>query len=213
MRTPRTTVVGALAGLCMLMTAPVTALADPGMTIGSAQLDTSPWQARVAFASAAPVWRSGLGGFESGGFTVKRTSGVASLNLLGDYFFGDPVSDAGGLRATSGLIVAPRSQVSISQTSLPSGLFGSASRVFGSRPMVASTDYGADTSALPYFGLGYTGGTAGAGWSFSADLGLLGPRNGSAAGRLFGNAQRNSEELARDLRPMPLVQVGVLYSF
>lgn len=194
------------------------AASGPGLAVSDAAQGASwsPWQGRIAYGSGAPVWRSGLGGFESGGFTVKQGRGPTSVNLLGDYFFAPsfaPSGGAGGLRATSGVIIGTRSQLSFSQPSLPGGLFAPGGRVFGSSALPYDADAGVEPAALPYVGVGYTGLSPGSGWSFSADLGLIGGGASNAASRLFGTGQRSLDETARDMRLMPLVQVGVQYSF
>ncbi len=177
----------------------------------------SPWQGRVAYNNSTPVWRSGLGGFESGGFAVKQTRGMTSVNVLGDYFFAPslaPSGGIGGLRATSGIILGTRSQLSLSQPSLPGGLFPPSDRIFGSSSNLPyGSDPGVEPAALPYLGVGYTGLSASSSWSFSADLGLVGGGASNAASRLLGTGQRYVDDPSRDVRLMPLVQVGVQYSF
>jgi len=66
---------------------------------------------------------------------------------------------------------------------------------------------------VPYFGFGYTGLPSKAGWGFSADLGVMALNPGSAVklGRVFGG--QNLDDVLRDMRLSPLVQLGVSYSF
>ncbi len=219
MRTVHTRIAAALLLLVGLGSAgTASAAAGSGLSLASsaADLDSSAWQGRIVYAVPAPVWRSGLGGFESGGFRIKQDRSLANLNLLGDYFFDRslaPSGGAGGLRATSGVIIGTRSQLSISQPSLPGGLFGAGSRVFGKSALPYSLDAGVEPAALPYVGVGYTGLAPSSGWSFSADLGVVGGGANNAASRLFGSGQRSLDDATRDMRLVPLVQLGVQYSF
>lgn len=164
------------------------------------------WEARLAFTSPAPVWRSGLGGFDRG------SPAIGGASLMGDYYFSRSLAPGGiatGFRATSGLIVGPRTTL---WTSRPGGIAANGllttDRRFGlSAPGLAGAE--ADTATLPYVGLGYSGLSLRGGWSVSADLGLvaLTPRNGVKLGT------QGLDELLREMRLSPLVQLGVSYSF
>ena len=88
-------------------------------------------------------------------------------------------------------------------------------RSVGGLQLPGLPDTSPDSSgAVPYLGVGYTGLSGKAGWGFSADLGVMALNPGSAAnlGRVFGNVQ-NLDDVLRDMRLSPLVQVGVSYSF
>ena len=121
---------------------------------------------------------------------------------------------AGGFRATSGVMIGPRS---LAWAGPVPGLQGATvsidRRLFGTSP-AASGDASSETPTLPYFGLGYTGLSARGGWSFSADLGLVSLSPGSAVkfGRVFTGAQ-SLDETVRDMRWSPMLQLGVSYSF
>jgi hypothetical protein len=65
--------------------------------------------------------------------------------------------------------------------------------------------------AVPYLGLGYTGLSARGGWGFSADLGLIGSARGQ--GLQFNRAGPSLDEVLRDMRLTPVLQLGVSYSF
>jgi len=164
----------------------------------SADPDRVPWarfQVRVLPSTAAPGWRAELAPLERTGLRV------ASLGLLGDAYFGHSPGDAGsaprGFRATSGIIVGWRRP-----------LLG-ASAVPGS-----SADPATEGATVPYLGLGYSSLVARSGWSFSADLGVVSRSPGSAVrlGRVFTGGQ-SLDEVVRDMRLAPHVQLGVSYSF
>ncbi len=204
----------ALLGVATAWSAPARAADGPGLSADA--VNWSPWQGRLTYGSAVPLWRSGLGSFESGGFAVKRAPSFTRLDLLGDYYFAPSLASSGGIggfRATSGVIIGTRSQLSISQASLPDGLFGTSNRPLRSSALPYSADAGLEAATLPYVGVGYTGLSASRGWSFSADLGLVGGGANNTASRLLGSTQRGLDDAGHDMRLTPLLQVGVLYSF
>jgi hypothetical protein len=71
-----------------------------------------------------------------------------------------------------------------------------------------------ESAAQPYIGIGYTESMPRSGWSFSADLGLLGqlPRPAVKFGAAAG-AGPTVDDLLRDLRLSPLIQIGASYAF
>jgi len=172
-----------------------------GLTLGPNSQPWSRWQGRLAIGTVSPVWRSDLGGIDSPGLKPR------SLSVMGDYLFARSIAADGSgtvFRATSGLVVGPRPTLWIGQ---PGGGFGVEQHALG--------DPTADSSALPYVGIGYSGlGGARSGWNFSADFGLV-ARSGSNVvrlGRVIGGAQ-GLDDLVRDLRLAPVMQFGASYSF
>ena len=165
------------------------------------------WQGRVSIGTAAD-WRPALGIQDP---AVYRPS---SLSLFGDYYLSRSLTraaNAGGMRATGGVILGPRS---LALAGLPGagtgGNFSIGSRLFGVVPMPYSNDNVGDNAALPYLGLGYTGLSARSGWSFSADLGLIAQSPGSVL--RLGRGQ-SLDDVVRELRLEPVLQFGVSYSF
>lgn len=160
--------------------------------------DRVPWarfQARVLpSTAAAPGWRSELAPRERTGLKV------ASLGLLGDVYFGRSSSDANhaprGFRATSGLIVGARQPL------------------LGAPAVGPATGEPAGEHTVPYLGVGYSSLVAKSGWSFTADLGVVSrsPANVVRLGRVFSGGQ-SLDEVVRDMRLAPHVQLGVSYSF
>jgi len=159
--------------------------------------DRVPWarfQARVLPSTAAPGWRSELAPMERTGLRV------ASLGLLGDVYLGrssaDPDRAPRGFRATSGLIVGARQPL------------------LGSSGIALSPGDAGDSTTVPYLGVGYSSLVARSGWSFSADLGVVSrsPGNVVRLGRVFNGAQ-SLDDVVRDMRLAPHVQLGVSYSF
>ncbi len=181
--------------------------------------DRVPWarfQSRVAFAPGAPGWRADLAPFERTGLQV------GGVGLLGDVYFGSTpsvrTSAAGGFRATSGVLIGARSPLlgGAASTPGPSGLFASDRRLFGASasPLASSADTSVDSATVPYIGVGYSNLSAKGGWHFSADLGIVSqsPGNVVRVGRVFGGSQ-SLDDVVRDMRLAPVVQLGVSYSF
>jgi hypothetical protein len=155
--------------------------------------------------TVTPTWRSEIAASPVSGLSVR------SASLLGDYYltaswFGE--RQLGGLRATSGLLVGR-------EIGAFGGLGGQGFNL-QNRP-VASFGPDADSGeslTLPYFGLGYTGLAQGRQWGFTADVGLLVLNPGPAV--RFGRSLsgwNSAEELMRELRLTPMIQLGVSYSF
>jgi hypothetical protein len=191
-----------LATLISLVGGPAMALDGDVLSSPSEQSAWARWQGRLALGRGANNLQ-----------TSSDTPRVGSASLMGDYYFSSAMfSGVGGFRATSGLIFGPRS--ALLSTGQPGAGAGSAFSV-GSRSLALSaTPYGtdpanADNATLPYFGVGYTGLSVRSGWSFSADLGLVGQ---SASGLRVARSQ-SLDDAVREMRLAPLVQLGVSYAF
>jgi len=141
---------------------------------------------------------------------------ISGASLLGDFYFSRTligVGSASGFRATSGLFIGTRNA---------SLLLGTPSAGLGGRPfnmdrrtvdvwgMSNTADSNGDQAPVPYVGLGYTRLARRDGWGFSADLGVMALKPGSAV--KLGNGASLDDAL-RDMRLSPLLQLGVTYSF
>lgn len=122
-------------------------------------------------------------------------SGQAGL-LLGDYYLHRSVLGdnevSGGFRATSGVLLGQRAVV-LGTPSLR---------------LTPGTDA---WSATPYVGVGWSGAWLRKGWGFSADVGFA-ARNASNTGLRVGNVQ-SLDDVLREMRLTPLLQMGVSYAF
>ncbi len=69
-------------------------------------------------------------------------------------------------------------------------------------------------STLPYVGLGYSETSVKTGWGFWADVGLVvqSPGNAAGLGRVLSGSQ-GMDDLLRDMRMSPMLQMGVNYAF
>jgi hypothetical protein len=146
----------------------------------------------------------------TGGADTSATTQLQSARLFGDYYFTGPGFGAGrvagGLRATSGLLSGSRAGA-LSAPTMPSrqGL------PLSLTARHAAADGGPDAGPpLAYLGVGYTGVSLRGGWEFTADIGLM--QEGVRFGR-NPSAGQPLDELLRDLRLTPVLQLGVSYSF
>lgn len=163
-----------------------------------------------------PQWQGRLSLSTSGPALGNNGLDLSSLSLMGDYYFAGPAlgsQSAGGFRATSGLIVGARSSSALAgNTSSLAGRAFSFDHRATWVSLLAAVDApaGPELATLPYVGVGYTGLSNKGGWGFSADVGLvaLSPRS---AVKLGGG--QSLDEVLRDMRLSPLVQLGVSYSF
>ena len=170
-----------------------------------------PWasfQSRIGYAPGAPGWRAELAPLERSGLQV------GSVGLLGDVYFGADraVPGTAGVRLSRHqrrpdrrAQPAPRRQAGTADRRL----FGASRRRRSPRSSPPL-----DSATLPYVGIGYSNLWGKSGWSFSADLGVVSqsPANAVRFGRVFGGSQ-SLDDVIRDMRLAPVVQLGVSYSF
>lgn len=142
----------------------------------------------------------------------RGPSQVASLNVLGDLYF----PNSHGFRATGGMLLGSRT-LPWSSSALLASQPGTA-LVIGRTVTAGGDDTAGDaadtSSSVPYLGIGYSDASVRGGWGFSADFGVLAltPRPAVRLGRVF-SGQQSFDDLLRELRLTPSVQVGVSYSF
>lgn len=185
---------------CVLALTVWPAIAADGLRLPGDGAHWPRWQARVGLTTASLV-----DGLE---FPSARGLHLQSAQVLGDYYFTGPAFGAGrlsgGFRATTGLMLGPSTTGLSSAPALGSGLSLTVSRRH-------ATDPGDPVGAVPYLGLGYTGLSARGGWGFSADLGLIGSARGQ--GLQLNRAGPSLDDVLRDMRLTPVLQLGVSYSF
>ena len=156
----------------------------------------------------------GAAGFQGGGTKLSGAS------VLGDYYFGRDLAndaDAGGFRATGGVFLGSRLGLwgGPPSAQMSSSLFIVERHSFSLLALPRGAEQAnQDSGTVPYLGLGYSGGSLKSGFSFSADLGLmaLDPANAVRLGRSAGGGQ-SLDDVLREVRLAPLVQVGVSYQF
>ncbi len=203
-----------LSALCLVATA-LPGIAADGIKI---DLSTGFWASESSKLRVNALWvTSGAG---ASVFGADNTPALAA-SVLGDYYFTTSpkpqLFSLGGFRASSALLIR-QSGVSLSDLALSSrsaATFGVPSHLLlDSVPSpLTESGYG-QYSAMPYVGLGYSGIHAKSGWGFWADVGLVMRDPGSVLG--FGrvvSGSQSADDLVRELRLTPLVQLGVNYSF
>jgi len=136
-----------------------------------------------------------------------------SAALFGDYYVARPYFGfAGGVRVTSGVVFGPRGAVmSATHAAPPTAQSFSAL----TRPAVAAQlidTPSEQTQAWPYLGVGYSDGSVGGGWGFSADLGVAAQGLGWARSKR-ASASPSLDDSVRELRLTPVLQLGVSYRF
>ncbi len=195
-----------LAGL-----SPAVQAAEPSLPA----LQTSPsWQARLQLSSLAPSALPLSSAWDTG---PNNSSRLLSASLLGDYYLtGSGLGGVyGGLRATGGLMLGSLAQnnaslaLGSSSTGLAQGL------TVGQRsltPWSVEREANDPFTSTSYLGIGYSGRSLRGGWGFSADLGLM-SGNMSNSLRLGSNRAQSMEDLLRDLRFKPVLQLGLSYSY
>lgn len=160
------------------------------------------WQARLALSQPAPLWRAGFGDSDSQGLKPR------SLSVMGDYLFARSLAEDGRasvLRATSGLVLGARPTLWAGQ---PGGHAG-----FLSPDRLPSLETRGESGALPYIGVGYSGLGGRSGWSFSADFGLMALGAGNAVRLGRSGSYQGVDDLVRELRLTPVLQIGASYAF
>jgi len=172
--------------------------------------DAGPWsglQARISLNTGA-AGQPGASRFDT---TTPKLQG---MGLFGDYYFtraGIGQQLTGGFRATSGVLFGATTPLWATTALGSSGYSSIARRNIGS---LASPWLGeADNATLPYVGLGYSGLSLKGGWGFAADLGVMAVQPGSSVRLGRSSSAPASDELVRELRLSPVLQLGVSYTF
>jgi hypothetical protein len=205
------TTTGWLLGLALGVAAQwAAAQSGSGLAVSDDTPGWARWQARIAVNSSTPLWRSDLARGDAAGLKVQ------GLGLIGDYYFARlPLGSqgAGGFRASSGVLLGSGAPLWAAQAPGGSSQFSLGRRNLSLLPGLPGGDPALDSTTVPYVGLGYSGLTGRGGWGFAADVGVMALNGGSAVrfGRLLTG--QSLDDLLRDLRLTPVLQLGVSYSF
>lgn len=161
-------------------------------------------QGRIAFGTlASPSLGDSLG--------ADAAPRLSSVSFIGDYYLrpsvGTSLSELAptGFRATTGLMLGKRSSLWGLSTSSSLALVNDRRNGVDGMPESHST---------PYLGIGYTGAGGKGSWGLTADLGVMSLSPGSVVrfGKVF-NGSQNLDDMVRDLRLSPVLQLGISYSF
>lgn len=137
-----------------------------------------------------------------------------AASLTGDYYFSSALlagtQPRSGFRASSALLIR-ESGISLADVALSSRSAAAFGRPAG---LVLGDAHAYSISTLPYVGIGYSDMSLKTGWGFWADVGLVvqSPGNALGLGRVLSGTQ-GVDELLRELRMAPMLQLGVNYSF
>lgn len=201
------TVCGLLIG-CLLSTAAPWVRADEADGLLLPRLQT---RVRLGMATEAGTTFLAVG--------AAGTARLGGASVLGDYYFSDRAlageSHVGGFRATTGVFLGSRLGMwGGPAASAGNSLISVESYNFSLLAPRGSDLATQDNGTVPYLGIGYSGWSLISGLSFSADLGMIALNPGSAVrlGRVFGGGQ-NLEDVLRDVRLSPLLQLAVSYRF
>lgn len=193
------------------------------------------WIAVIALLAAPAVWAQGQGlTFDERAPFGPRLQARVGMNtsttltdgnsaswqqqagvLLGDYYFSRARLGEGqvssGFRATSGMLLGQRS-LALGTPALAGTQGLAVTQLRQPRGALPGVESAAEPwAAVPYIGIGWSGVSVRGGWGVSADLGVSG-RSGSNGG-LRVNGNQSFDDLMRELRISPMVQVGVSYAF
>jgi hypothetical protein len=190
------------------------AVADGGLKVGVqggfwSDVQTQLRVNAVVVETAPPL----LGYAASTGWT-GYTPAAASVG--GDYYFSKSLVDTAvppsGFRASGALLIR---QPGVSLSDLAWSSRATTSLALR-QPVTSLGDYGAQgVSTMPYLGIGYSDYSLKSGWGFWADIGLVVQSPGGAlgVGRGVMSGTQNLDDLVRELRLSPMLQLGVNYSF
>lgn len=141
----------------------------------------------------------------------------AAASVVGDYYFSKNLADVAappsGFRASGALLIR-QPGVSLSELAWSSRTTTSLALPMR-QPYATLAEPGMQGfSALPYLGVGYSDYSLKTGWGFWADIGLVvqSPGNALGMGRVVSGTQ-SLDDLVRELRLSPMLQLGVNYSF
>lgn len=196
--------VGFLAGAALLAAAPAWAQGSLSLTGSDAAARFGPrFQARIGINASQSA--------DAANTAWQQQGGV----VLGDYYFSRArlgIGDvSGGFRATSGLLLGQRS-LALGTPALAAGQGFNLTLVRQTRsaqPTGASLNE--PWATVPYLGVGWSGVSARGGWGLTADFGFA-ARGNSGHGLRVGNTQQ-LDDLLRELRLTPVLQLGVSYAF
>jgi hypothetical protein len=158
---------------------------------------------------AAPALRLGDAAWPAQSLWQPRAG-----SLTGDYYFSAARPDDGlarsGFRASSALLIR-EGGISLADVAMSSRSSLAPGRPAG---LLLGDAQGYAINTMPYVGIGYSGLSLKSGWGFWADVGLVvqSPGHAFGVGRVLSGNQ-GVDELLRELRMAPMVQLGVNYAF
>jgi hypothetical protein len=198
-----------LAGLLALLHAAGFAAADGGLKVAAAGGFWSDVQTKLRFSAAVVDTAPPLAGYPM--MVVAQEYVPLGASLGGDYYFSKDLAAGrppSGLRASGALLIR-QPGVSLSDLAWQSRATTSLAT-----PLRLPDPANQGLSAMPYLGIGYSDYSLKTGWGFWADIGLVvqSPGNSLGMSRVLSGSQ-SVDDLVRELRLSPMLQLGVNYSF
>jgi len=194
----------------VLLCAAGLAAAEGGLKVGATGGFWSDVQTKLRF--SATVVDTAAPRVDYPSMTSFHDPAPLGASLSGDYYFSTDLAALGrrpsGFRASGALLIR-QPGVSLSDLSWQSRATTS---LAAPQPLADPGQLG--ISAMPYLGIGYSDYSLKSGWGFWADIGLVVQSPGGALGmgRVLSGSQ-SVEDLMRELRMSPMLQLGVNYSF
>lgn len=194
----------------ILLCAAGIAAADGGLKVGAAGGFWSDVQTQLRFNAAVVDSGLPLAGYPA--LSNTQDSGPLGASIGGDYYFSKDLAVVGrppsGFRASGALLIR---QPGVSLSDLAWQTRATTSLAL---PQRLSEPANQNVSTMPYLGIGYSDFSLKTGWGFWADIGLVVQSPGNALGmsRVLSGAQ-SVDDLVRELRLSPMLQLGVNYSF
>ncbi|MBS1175879.1 MAG: hypothetical protein H6R06_291 [Proteobacteria bacterium] len=186
------------------------AAAEGGLKVQAAGGFWSDMQTKLRFSAVVLESSPALSGYPT--MLTEQDPAPLGASFGGDYFFSKDPSAGGrplsGFRA-SGAVLIRQPGVSLSDLAWQSRATASLAS-----PLRLGEPGNQGLSAMPYLGIGYSDYSLKTGWGFWADIGLVvqSPGNALGMGRVLSGTQ-SVDDLVRELRLSPMLQLGVNYSF
>jgi hypothetical protein len=194
---------GLLASLAVLA-APAAWAQGQGLTLDEQTLFGPRLQARIGLNTSVAL-------ADGSSASWQQQAGV----LLGDYYFSRARLGAGqvssGFRATSGVLLGQRS-LALATPAFAGAPGMGLTWLRQPRGALPALEWASEPwTAVPYVGVGWSGSSSRGGWGVSADFGFAGRTGGS--GGLRVNGHQSLDDLLRELRMSPMMQLGISYAF
>ena len=199
-----------LSALLALLCAAGLAAAEGGLKVNAAGGFWSDMQTKLRFSAVVLDNSPALAGYP--GLLNVADGSPLGASLGGDYYFSKDLVTRGqpptGFRASGALLIR-QPGVSLSDLAWQSRATASLAA-----PLRLAEPGHQSLSAMPYLGIGYSDYSLKTGWGFWADIGLVvqSPGNAVGMGRVLSGSQ-SVDDLVRELRLAPTLQLGVNYSF
>lgn len=158
------------------------------------------WQARISVVSVPVV------------LDVSLTTATGGAVLGDRYLTGPLFGEAGGVRLSGGLLFGPRADLLMTPLTLGAARYSLASAsAHSAAPQSIGAVSATGSARALMLGVGLTAQSFIKQWGFSADVGLMAIQPGASSWRM--DLSRAVDDPSRGTRVVPVIQLGVSYSF